>query len=237
MLTCHATAATRRFVGYDVSTVHRSHRCPRMSTDRLELPRPTSTNQVARPFTSHSEARTAQSIRPPTARPLTTASSRHESSFVVAVIECRGIGREVGIAALDRDTGQVDLIQVIIFFLDNYHIGGTQFVTFTQLTDCQTYVKTLHHLHLHYPSVVIVPDTFFSSTETSVNSSTGRTTSTSLLVQCIQGEFPYVPIEPVLRKYWNEESGKQSCGGIATLKIKVTLAHRSAIYQPVSRRQ
>ncbi|KAL5495776.1 MSH4 [Sanghuangporus weigelae] len=139
-----------------------------------------------RPFTSCSEPRTAHSTRPATARPLTAASSRHENSFVVAVIECRGIGREIGIAALDRDTGQVDLIQ---------------------LTDCQTYVKTLHHLHLHYPSVVIVPDTFLSDTDASVNSSTRHAVNASLLVQCIQGEFPHVPIEPVLRKYWNEESG------------------------------
>ncbi|KAL5534740.1 hypothetical protein ACEPAG_1204 [Sanghuangporus baumii] len=139
-----------------------------------------------RPHISCSEPRTAHSTRPAAARPLTAASSRHENSFVVAVIECRGIGREIGIAALDRDTGQVDLIQ---------------------LTDCQTYVKTLHHLHLHYPSLVIVPDTFLSDTDASVNSSTRHAVNATLLVQCIQGEFPHVPIEPVLRKYWNEESG------------------------------
>ncbi|KAL5535043.1 MSH4 [Sanghuangporus sanghuang] len=139
-----------------------------------------------RPLTSYSEPRTAHSTRPATARPLTAASSRHENSFIVAVIECRGIGREVGIAALDKDTGQVDLIQ---------------------LTDCQTYVKTLHHLHLHCPSVVIVPDTFLSDTDASVNSSTRHAVNASLLVQCIRCEFPHVPIEPVLRKYWNEESG------------------------------
>ncbi|KAL5518469.1 MSH4 [Sanghuangporus vaninii] len=139
-----------------------------------------------RPPISYSEPRTAHSTRPATARPLTTASSRHENSFVVAVIECRGIGREVGIAALDKDTGQVDLIQ---------------------LTDCQTYVKTLHYLHLHCPSVVIVPDTFLSDADASVNSSTRHGVNASLLVQCIRCEFPHVPIEPVLRKYWNEESG------------------------------
>ena len=50
--------------------------------------------------------------RPGTARPQTAASSRHEASYVLAILEGRGLGREVGIAALDKDTGRVDLIQV-----------------------------------------------------------------------------------------------------------------------------
>ncbi|KAI5118520.1 hypothetical protein M0805_007689 [Coniferiporia weirii] len=140
-----------------------------------------------RPVTSQSRPWTGQS-RPTTARPLTAASSRHEGSFVVAVLEGRGIGREVGIAALDKDTGQVDLIQ---------------------LADCQTYVKTLHHLHLHYPSLVLVPDTFLSHVDASAPSAAKHSSSTSLLVQCIQEEFLGVPIEPVLRKYWNEDAGLQ----------------------------
>ncbi|OCB89217.1 hypothetical protein A7U60_g3583 [Sanghuangporus baumii] len=159
-----------------------------------------------RPLTSYSEPRTAHSTRPATARPLTAASSRHENSFIVAVIECRGIGREVGIAALDKDTGQVDLIQVHLLVLPS-QTRVVHTTAIPQLTDCQTYVKTLHHLHLHCPSVVIVPDTFLSDTDASVNSSTRHAVNASLLVQCIRCEFPHVPIEPVLRKYWNEESG------------------------------
>lgn len=59
---------------------------------------------TARPWTAQS--------RPTTARPQTSASSPHEGSYVVAVLEGRGVGREVGIAALDKDTGKVILIQV-----------------------------------------------------------------------------------------------------------------------------
>ncbi|THH10745.1 hypothetical protein EW145_g1106 [Phellinidium pouzarii] len=44
--------------------------------------------------------------------PLMAASLRHEGSFVVAVLEGQGIGHEVGIAALDKDTGRVSLIQL-----------------------------------------------------------------------------------------------------------------------------
>ncbi len=67
---------------------------------------------TSRPWTSQSTSRTytAQS-RPQTARPQTAVSSRFEQSYVVAVLEGRGVGREVGIAALDKDTGRVSLIQ------------------------------------------------------------------------------------------------------------------------------
>lgn len=60
----------------------------------------------SRPTTRHS--------RPTTAQPLTAASSRHEGNrYILAVLEGRGLGREVGIAALDKDTGHVDLVQVL----------------------------------------------------------------------------------------------------------------------------
>lgn len=51
----------------------------------------------------------AAQSRPATARPQTAASSRHEASYV---LEGRGVSREVGLAALDKDTGRVSLIQV-----------------------------------------------------------------------------------------------------------------------------
>ena len=50
--------------------------------------------------------------RPPTARARTATSTHHESSFVVAVLEGRGVGRELGVAALEKDTGRVVLVQV-----------------------------------------------------------------------------------------------------------------------------
>lgn len=63
------------------------------------------TDPSARPWTGQS--------RPTTARPQTAGSVRHEGSYVVAVLEGRGVSREVGIAALDKDTGKVMLVQVI----------------------------------------------------------------------------------------------------------------------------
>ncbi|KAJ3907340.1 muts domain V-domain-containing protein [Lentinula edodes] len=147
------------------------------------------------PTTGQNQPRTAQSrpwtgqSRVSTARPQTSASTRHEGNFVIAVLEGRGVGREVGLAALDKDIGRVVLVQ---------------------LSDCQTYVKTLHQMHLHKPSLVLVPDTFLSASDTAmaaIGSSGKRATNTSLLVEFIREEFPDTQLEPISRKYWNETSG------------------------------
>ncbi|KAI0761165.1 muts domain V-domain-containing protein [Trametes elegans] len=135
------------------------------------------TTAISRPRSSHS--------RPNTARPQTAASSRHEGAHIVAVLEGRGVGREVGLAALDKETGRVSLVQ---------------------LADCPTYVKTLHQMHLHYPAMVLVPDTFLSLTDMT-SSGANKSQTTSMLVQCITDEFDGVPIEPVMRRYWDENAG------------------------------
>ena len=62
-------------------------------------------------------------------------------------------------------------------------------------------------MHLHYPTVILIPDTFLSSKDNLGPSSGNTSSSTSLLVQCLYDEFPGVPVEPVLRKYWNEDAG------------------------------
>lgn len=64
--------------------------------------------------TSFTRLRTGQSC-PGTAQAPTTAATSHyeaQPNFTIAVLEGRGIAREVGMAALDRDTGRVMLIQV-----------------------------------------------------------------------------------------------------------------------------
>lgn len=47
-------------------------------------------------------------------RPTTAASQtvKHDGSYVISVFEGRGVAREVGMAALDKDTGKVMLVQV-----------------------------------------------------------------------------------------------------------------------------
>ncbi|KIK81485.1 hypothetical protein PAXRUDRAFT_35858 [Paxillus rubicundulus Ve08.2h10] len=140
---------------------------------------------IARPWTAQSRTGTT---RPGTARPQTAASTRHEGRYVIALVESRGTAHEVGIGALDKDTGRVMLVQ---------------------LADCPTYVKTLHQIHIHYPSLVLVPDTSLSATDATLASSGRKPPTTSLLVQFIMEEFPNVPIEPVARKYWNDAAGME----------------------------
>ena len=41
---------------------------------------------------------------------------------MIALLEGRGVSREVGIAALDKDTGKVVLVQVIILSIPVTHI-------------------------------------------------------------------------------------------------------------------
>jgi hypothetical protein len=54
---------------------------------------------------------TAQS-RPTTSRPQTAVSTNYEGSWITAVFEGRGVAREVGLAALEKETGRVMLVQV-----------------------------------------------------------------------------------------------------------------------------
>ncbi|KAF4584531.1 MutS protein msh4 [Pleurotus pulmonarius] len=138
--------------------------------------------QTSRPLTGR-----PQTGRPQTGRPQTAVSVRNEGNFVIALIEGRGVAREVGLAALDKDTGKVVLVQ---------------------LADCQTYVKTLHQMHLHTPSTILLPDTFISGAGPHGQPAQGA----SLLVEYIREEFPYVQLEPIGRKFWNEAGGLEFIG-------------------------
>lgn len=127
---------------------------------------------------------------------------------MLAILEGRGMGKEVGIAALDKDTGRVNLIQVRIHLRIHPDNCVYNCVPIWQLSDVPTYVKTLHQMHLHYPSLVLVPDTFLSLSDASLVSGGKRPNTTSVLVQSILEEFDSVPVEPVLRKYWSDTAGK-----------------------------
>ncbi|KAF4566489.1 MutS protein msh4 [Pleurotus pulmonarius] len=143
--------------------------------------------QTSRPLTGRPQTGRPQTGRPQTGRPQTAVSVRNEGNFVIALIEGRGVAREVGLAALDKDTGKVVLVQ---------------------LADCQTYVKTLHQMHLHTPSTILLPDTFISGAGPHGQPAQGA----SLLVEYIREEFPYVQLEPIGRKFWNEAGGLEFIG-------------------------
>lgn len=118
-----------------------------------------------------------------TTRSHTTAPS--EDICIMSVIEGRGVGKEIGLACLSMHTGRTVL---------------------GQISDSQTYIKTLHQIFINKPSVVIIPDTFLSLNDTAA--STAKTTSrTSLLIDSITEEFPNILVDPVSRKHWNEAGG------------------------------
>lgn len=71
-------------------------------------------------------------------------------------------------------------------------------------------------MHLHMPSVILVPDTFLAGGDVSSK----KSASASVMVQYIQEEFPGVPVEPVARKYWNEGGGELLCLYVSTACLK-----------------
>ncbi|KAG8701977.1 MutS protein msh4 [Ceratobasidium sp. 395] len=156
--------------------------------------RRSSFRRQSRPGSSASRPRTAGS-RPSTGRPTTGASTNgDQSSYVVAVLEGRGVAREIGMAALDKATGRCVLFQV------------TSPSIHSNIPDCQTYVKTLHHLQLHNPSAILVPDTFMPMKASTKHKS-------SLLVDTMQEEFGddgMTEFIPVARKYWNDQNGLEA---------------------------
>lgn len=109
---------------------------------------------TGRPWTARSTNRpnTAQS-RPGTGRPQTAASSKREASYVLAILEGRGMGREVGIAALDKDTGRVNLIQVRIGFLS---------CIYAHILNSQDSSRTSRHMSRPYTRCIsIIPRLFW----------------------------------------------------------------------------
>ncbi|KAJ1018588.1 hypothetical protein NDA16_004870 [Ustilago loliicola] len=152
----------------------------------------------------------------PPLRPF-TASSYHRSklvtadgfvgNYVCAILENRGTGREVGIASIERETG---------------------LCVITQFADTPTYVRTIHHINMYPPSVLLVPASGQSGWKSAMSDFTSRSskrqrmqdeedesdsdegsaakqtqrTSTSMLIKCLE-EICGIQASPYLRKHWN----------------------------------
>ncbi|KIM51244.1 hypothetical protein SCLCIDRAFT_143691 [Scleroderma citrinum Foug A] len=149
----------------------------RLSTTYTSTTRASTSRSMTRPATARTNTG-----RPGTSRPGTKHTDTSDTAITVALFESRGVAREVGIAAMDRDTGRVVLVQ---------------------LADCPTYVKTLHQMHVHWPSVVLVPETFVAH----AHGADGVNTGSSLLARFVTEEFPEARVEPVPRKWWNDSAG------------------------------
>jgi DNA mismatch repair protein MSH4 len=93
------------------------------------------TTTTSRPRTGRRSA-----ARPSTARPRTGASTvaLQNQELVCAVTESRGISPTVGLAFINLDTGEAAL---------------------SQISDSQTYVRTIHKITVYAPSWIIIPST------------------------------------------------------------------------------
>ncbi|KAI3486744.1 hypothetical protein L1887_49694 [Cichorium endivia] len=140
-----------------------------------------------------------------------TASSYHRSrlvtadgtscNYICAVLENRGTGREVGIASLERDT------------------------------DTPTYVRTIHHMSLYPPSVLLVPASGVVTRNGPSSASTSRASKrikirdqgasepdfedaptsdyrngTSVLIRCLEELFD-IQASPIPRRSWDYQEG------------------------------
>ncbi|UTT88404.1 hypothetical protein NDA17_000743 [Ustilago hordei] len=158
----------------------------------------------------------AAPMEEPPIRPF-TASSYHRSklvtadgfvgNYVCAVLENRGTGREVGIASIDRETG---------------------LCVITQIADTPTYVRTIHHISIYPPSILLVPASGQPAWKNTMSGLTSQSskrrraqddvddeneqreqtqrTSTSMLIKCLE-EICGIQASPYLRRHWNYHEG------------------------------
>ena len=98
------------------------------------------------------------------------------------MVESRGVGREIGIAALDRNSGRCAL---------------------TQLQDVQSYWRTTHSLHQRRPSTVVVQQSALTA-KAGIEQVSGEPTP---LVRSIQSAFETVPVVGIKRQYWSDAIG------------------------------
>jgi hypothetical protein len=93
--------------------------------------------------TTTSRPYTGQSKRPSTCRPRTAASTigLQNQHMICAITESRGISPTVGLAFVNLDTGEAAL---------------------SQISDSQTYVRTINKIRVYAPSEILIPTTAVS---------------------------------------------------------------------------
>ena len=107
---------------------------------------------------------------------ISTVGGSGDQQIVCAITESRGISPTVGLAFVNLSTTEAVLCQI---------------------ADNQTYVRTLHKLHVLEPSEILVP-------------STSITPVKSKLLQILDTNLDFdPPITPLSRGYWDETSGNQ----------------------------
>ena len=133
--------------------------------------RPQNQSTSSRPNTSNSRPTTS---RTRTGRPRTAAASTigGDQQIICAISESRGLSPVVGLAFVNLSTTEAVLCQI---------------------SDNQTYVKTIHKLSCFEPTEVLIMMT--------------AAQPKSKLYSVIEGNLPHIRISPIDRKYWAEITG------------------------------
>lgn len=127
---------------------------------------------TSRPSTGTSKATAS---RPRTGRPRTAAPTiGGDQQIICAISESRGLSPVVGLAFVNLSTAEAVLCQI---------------------SDNQTYVKTVHKLFCVEPTEIIVMIT--------------AAQPKSKLYSVIESNLPHIRINPVDRKYWAETTGME----------------------------
>jgi DNA mismatch repair protein MSH4 len=146
-----------------------------------------STSYTSRPLTSTTDR------RPTTARTRTGISTVNNQDIICAVIEARGVSPLVAIAFLNLTSVEATLCQI---------------------SDSQTYVRTIQKLSVYEPSVILIPNT---SPDVS-----------SKLHGCIEENLSQIcSLQPIDRRYFAENAGLEYLHQLAFVEdieaIKVSI--------------
>ncbi|OWZ55230.1 DNA mismatch repair protein MSH4 [Cryptococcus neoformans 125.91] len=150
----------------------------------------------------------------PTARPSTRASTRIEDvpSHVVALLQSKGHGVEIGIAAICLLTGQTVI---------------------TQFADNASFNKTVQHLYSHPPNTIIVPDAMLQNGPAEARyGNQGDINVKEHLMSRLEDEYEIECIG-VDRSHWNREIGRDFLEDLAVddeLKASTLMAIENKFY-------
>ncbi|GFZ43792.1 hypothetical protein JCM24511_01512 [Saitozyma sp. JCM 24511] len=146
------------------------------------------------------------STRAGTIKMSTRASTIAEGlrDYVVAVIQGKGAGVEVGIAAISLTTGKI--------------------------ADDNNFHRTVHHLTSYAPETILVPETLLMNAMHNLKEGKGGTSRD--LVQVLEDEFG-VHCEPLVRALWKREAGLefiQTLGAEDPLKASTVMQAADKYY-------
>ncbi|GJN90862.1 hypothetical protein Rhopal_003876-T1 [Rhodotorula paludigena] len=186
-----------------------------------------------------SRARSAPPSRPPTAlTAATTTAADDAGSWVLAILVGRS-SREVGVAALETDSGKVTLTQASR--LDPPRSPrATRTDGSAQFVDSSTFVKTIHLARNKPPKAILVAQSALSkpppgNAHEDEGVSGAASSEAAMLVRGLEAEFATTPVVGVLRKYWNEQlivHDDERVGTLTTCRNKwYALSASSALFK------